>query len=502
MSTTTNYYALTKPELSDPADIRAINGNMDTLDTVLHGSQVSLADAFDQTKAYSAGDVVMYQFYMYKFTEDKAAGNWDATKVERTTAAETGGGEVDFDLFGEASGNPASFADGSASALVECETEIVPVQDLHGYSKPWAGGAGKNKAEGRYQWNVNASGEIISSSNYATCIVNVTQGTTYTFSVDGVKAQIDVIAYFNSYPQIGSISYNNSRDTFIDGTFTAPITGYAVIRMDANIGNMQVEVGSSATAYEPYSNICPISGHSSVTINVSPTNDPSQGVDTTIQLGNTYYGGTLNAVTGEMVVDRALVTITSESQFSTFSADSTYGSLATIAEDGKISNSEIMAIESMGVGISNDNRVNPSYNDKDRVYVDNTGKLRLRASNTVTISTKADMLARFNGVQVCYYLATPITVYLPPTVINTLLGQNYISSDDTEEIDLVYTKSTAPIKPNPSGTPSGELRSIDIGGEIFEIIKELPTFPSSDGDYKLKLSVSSGVPTLSWESDT
>ena len=168
----------------------------------------------------------------------------------------------------------------------------------------------------------------------------------------------------------------------------------------------------------------------------------------------------------------------------------------------EINNSEIMAIESMGVGISYDNRVNPSYNDKDRVYVDNTGKLRLRASNTVTISTKADMLARFNGVQVCYYLATPITVQIPPTVINTLLGQNYVSSEDTEDIDLVYTKSTAPIKPNPSGEADGVLSSIELSGEKFEIIKELPTFPASDGDYKLKLSVSSGVPTLSWVSDT
>ena len=463
MATYTDNYNLTKPTLAEVADVRPLNGNMDKIDEVMHASQVSLAEAYDQTKTYSAGDVVMYEFFMYKCLAT-TTGNWDATKWERTTAAETGGGgSVDFDLYGEASGNPASFVDGSASALVECETEIVPVQDLHGYSKPWAGGAGKNKAEGRYQWNVNASGEIISSSNYATCIVKVSLNETYTFSVDGTLAQIDVLAFYASMPQIGSVSYNNSRQTFTSGTFTAPITGYAVIRMDANIGNMQVEVGSSATAYEPYSNICPISGHSSVTINVSSTNDPSQGVDTTIQLGDTYYSGTLNVVTGELTVTHRVIT---ENNFISVSSGTSGGGLHYANCD--LSESEATSANA----ISNMLVQNQSgWGSTTPCFATNTGSapniypVRIYCSE----STLADFKAAYSGLQICYELATPITVQIPPTTINTLLGQNYISSDDTEDLDIVYTKSGAPIKPNPTGAAVGELNKIELDGEVFEI---------------------------------
>lgn len=498
MSTTTNYYALTKPELSDPADIRAINGNMDTLDTVLHGSQVSLADAFDQTKAYSAGDVVMYQFYMYKFTEDKAAGNWDATKVERTTAAETGGGEVDFDLFGEASGNPASFADGSESALVECEFNFEPVQDLHGYSKPWAGGAGVNQWD--EEWEVGALratdgapvpfNNRIRSVNYSPCDPN----TNY-YAYIGFNVQLRVYWYKSDYTNI-SYSTGNQVITSPANAAFFKITTEGTTYGETYRNDIAVNNPSTITTYSPYSNICPISGHSSVTINVSPTNDTSQGVDTTIQLGDTYYGGTLNAVTGELTVTHGIITLDGSESWDTNSQNgfTIYNKLfvSSNRDVGWCDRFEIITTvgsTNMGIILGINNRhIYATYITDNMPEITNVTSWKNWLSN--------------NNLTIIAELATPITVHLPPTTINTLLGQNYVSSEDTEDIDLVYTKSAAPIKPNPSGTPSGELRSIEIGGEIFEIIKELPTFPTSDGDYKLKLSVSSGEPTLSWVSDT
>ena len=47
-----------------------------------------------------------------------------------------------------ASGSIASFPDGSdLFDYLSCIVDIDPVQDLHGYDKPWAGGAGKNKLQ-------------------------------------------------------------------------------------------------------------------------------------------------------------------------------------------------------------------------------------------------------------------------------------------------------------------------------------------------------------------
>lgn len=98
MATYTDNYSLTKPTFAEVADIRTINGNMDTIDDIMHASQVSLADAYDQTATYNTGDVVMYEFLMYKCKEDNVTGNWDATKWERTTAAETGGEASDLSV--------------------------------------------------------------------------------------------------------------------------------------------------------------------------------------------------------------------------------------------------------------------------------------------------------------------------------------------------------------------------------------------------------------------
>lgn len=39
---------------------------------------------FDETTAYQTGDIVRYDGKLYKFTANKDAGEWDATKVEQT----------------------------------------------------------------------------------------------------------------------------------------------------------------------------------------------------------------------------------------------------------------------------------------------------------------------------------------------------------------------------------------------------------------------------------
>ena len=142
MATYTDNYQLTLPGYADVADVADLNHNATIIDEIMHSSQISLADAYDSTQTYNADDVVMYNYKMYKCITDGVTGTWDPTKWERTTAAQTGGSS-DPDYYGTASGDPASFADGAAAGLVKCETDFAPVQDLHGYSKPWAGGAGK-----------------------------------------------------------------------------------------------------------------------------------------------------------------------------------------------------------------------------------------------------------------------------------------------------------------------------------------------------------------------
>lgn len=65
-----------------------VNGSFYDIDAVeerIDAVVANLADAFDETEAYAAGDVVIYNDELYKFTDAKAAGAWDSSVVELTT---------------------------------------------------------------------------------------------------------------------------------------------------------------------------------------------------------------------------------------------------------------------------------------------------------------------------------------------------------------------------------------------------------------------------------
>lgn len=90
MSTYTDNYQLEKPVQSDSGDVSVLNRNSDKIDTIMHASQVSIADAYDENATYNTGDVVMYEFFLYECLDDNVTGTWDATKWQRTTAATSG----------------------------------------------------------------------------------------------------------------------------------------------------------------------------------------------------------------------------------------------------------------------------------------------------------------------------------------------------------------------------------------------------------------------------
>ena len=95
MATYTSNYNLTKPTMAESADIRVINGNMDTVDEIMHSTQVSMADAFDSTATYAIRDVVMYEFELYQCIHPHT-GAWDANNFVRVNAAEVGGNYVEI----------------------------------------------------------------------------------------------------------------------------------------------------------------------------------------------------------------------------------------------------------------------------------------------------------------------------------------------------------------------------------------------------------------------
>lgn len=110
---------------------------------------------------------------------------------------------------------------------------------------------GKNLAEDIIVGgSIGASGNIGTNASYNMVVAQVMQGQTYTMTVG---ESTDVYGFFTSKPTIGSVSYDNSRVVATNQpTFTAPITGYVAFRTLATYATPQLEIGNTATAYEPY----------------------------------------------------------------------------------------------------------------------------------------------------------------------------------------------------------------------------------------------------------
>lgn len=170
-------------------------------------------------------------------------------------------------------GNPIAISDASGLNAKACSVDLLPIQDLHGYDSPWVGGSGKNKLPEEftdgYYWG--SSGEQVSNeyckiSDYA----KVSPNTTYIYSGTnlhkGSESQ-DVYVQVCFYDTNKTFIERNKNIQSGNVTFTTTSeTEYVRVSAGVLASNLQIELGSTATSYSPYSNICPISGRTEASV--------------------------------------------------------------------------------------------------------------------------------------------------------------------------------------------------------------------------------------------
>lgn len=209
-----------------------------------------------------------------------------------------------------ASGAIAHIEDGAAAPVKSLTVGIEPVQDLHGYDNPWPAGGGKNLLKtggltyappsdtsfgngtkrtftfGTYCYGIASNNYYTSThttnisvyenhisftagSQSAYAIVNIpvslTIGETYTLSATKTNGIFSILFYQSDGTYMSSTNAS---------TFTVPADTYYTILSfragnadsDVSFTDIQLEKGSTATAFAPYENICPISGHTSATV--------------------------------------------------------------------------------------------------------------------------------------------------------------------------------------------------------------------------------------------
>lgn len=229
-----------------------------------------------------------------------------------------------------ASGSLVSFYDGADDMpMKKLEVSFGPVQDLHGYDHPWPGGGGKNKFDkdncttwaggGTKLYNSGSLGTInINGEQFAitdrdksyglkVCLGYFAAGT-YTFSVlNKTESSIINVCFTDDEPKNGSnysdtIKAPDSSSKYITFTINSPkyVYGgiYANSTSDLSFDHLQIEEGSEATEWTPYSNICPISGWTGVKVTKTGKNLFNKS-------NYSRYPGYLDKASGKIVYNNA-----------------------------------------------------------------------------------------------------------------------------------------------------------------------------------------------------
>lgn len=162
----------------------------------------------------------------------------------------------------------ASFDSLDEADVTSLKVGISPVQDLHGYANPWVGGAGKNKYSGS---------NITTTGFYTYQFPTPLPAGTYTVSallVSTTTGQCDVRFRRQDTSQIITCRLTPNSGHRASATVTLDEPAYyayfyqstSTSGYEATWSDIQIEQGSTATSYAPYTNICPIYGHTDINV--------------------------------------------------------------------------------------------------------------------------------------------------------------------------------------------------------------------------------------------
>ena len=432
MATRTTYYELIKPSQTDPVDVRDLNTNFDNIDAIMHTNETNI-DALDNRMTIAESDIDDLQ----EATEHLSDGDTVypyASEIEIEDALGVNAKDV--------------------------KVKIDPVQDLHGYDKPWAGGSGKNilpitlanlvTSNTTGTWNgkvyTKASGTVFTvrtdDDNNVTSIDCTTVGNggdiTLNFTLDA-GTYILSSGFTEYYGMNDTLLFDSSNNVIARGNAQSPGQTFTLSAQDNlkwvfRITNstkictpmIRLSTVSDAT-FEPYSNICPISGWNECEIEVTDGEETTKIY--TIQLGDTIYGGTIDATTGAMTVTHGIREFDGSEVWIKSSTTDYDVYMQTIGSSDLskpfLTNEFYYANSNYGLGCAR----RGSSNEQIRVYFANY--------NTTTVEDFKTYLAS-NNLQVVYELATPFTIDLTPQQIQLLEGYNLISAN-TGDISITTT---------------------------------------------------------------
>jgi hypothetical protein len=388
----------------------------------------------------------------------------DETPTEDSTNAVASGGvyagladKIDKSSSGyqTITGNPLEF-DSLSPQMVNMKCDIVASQDLHGYDKPWAGGEGKQLLDFSTYKNISVNidysyndGDVLLTASddtqaYPNVVfdANVLIGKTFYVSTSFSSSDTEL------YGHIQCVYELNGENVYVEiGRTPNPLTAYTVPSDATNVvftlylrngdgapsgawvkwSKLMVSTEANPT-FEPYSNICPISGVDTIDIDVTG------GESYTVDLDGTRYGGQLDVTSGLLTLTHGEIVIDEVTQQQWLPSDVYQFEFPTNFEpqnaDSEVPTGLICNLtESNSIALV--------------VFNNNYGLACSKTSGVffinIGISNLTDMNAYLaeNPLQVVYELATPQTIQLTPTQVWAVQGGNTITvSVDGVEVEI------------------------------------------------------------------
>lgn len=356
-------------------------------------------------------------------------GNGIRIDQDNVISATGGGGGIEFTKI--ESGSLVSVNDAADLPVVDLAVEIEAVQSgtgdpspsnvrpISGWSNVGVTRAGKNfftqtgetadtylRESGEAQGGVGASGWTLSD------YIEVKGGETYYFNPNTTSGTTAKHGYFDSEKNF--ISAINSGAI----SFTTPSNAkYMRFSYRSASTDIQLELGNSPSSFSPY---------------VAPTT-------VTIALEQTIFGGELDVTSGVLKITHG---------FDTFDGDS----VTNVSEVSGVQYARVLASELSIDGTTSRmlcdsyNPVDVSANGNIRWVSRSHQVVRIFDSRFTTIEN-AQAILNAQPVHLCYELATPVTVQLTPTEIETLLGINNIWADSGDILNLeYYTQSASDVR--------------------------------------------------------
>lgn len=380
-----------------------------------------------------------------------------------------------------ATGNPITLTDAANANSEELSMTIEPVQSgsgdpsptnvrpISGISEAVVTRTGKNLF-GNLELNKSisqATGEDIDDpGGFRTAGKIRTDGynaITLTFLGSEYKGSFIVLQYSDS-GYIGVVAeiqctsilypYNKTLTLNPETTYIRIKGWYGANVSSINTAQFQVTLGSTASAYEPYT-----------------------GATATITFGQTVYGGSVNFKTGEVTVTHRYITVgdmlwsydSASTRFGAVLSDMKYVESLTALPPLKCSAYKPLDITSFNTGVNNAIRSNDGGSKS--VWIRDTRYTDATSFKTAMASTV-----------ICYELATPTTLTPTPAELELLKGNNTITANGAE-ISIEYYPDNA------IGTLAGrvdnkaDITYVDnvVDGVVKHVAGELSiTIPLSD----------------------